>query len=218
MTYDVPVKLFSFHLLLLSILVLAPDIRRLLNVFVLNKTAEPSIQPPLGRRRRVIQFGIAAQLLLGAYFFWTAYSENNLAFFTRGSGAPRPALYGIWVIDKMTINGVERAPLVTDYDRWRRVVIQNTVAMNFWRMDDTTFGMPAQYDIEKRTITLSQGAGDQRKTVGTFSFQRPAPDRLILDGELSGKKIRMETHVSPRENFPLVNHGFTWVQELPFNR
>ena len=135
-----------------------------------------------------------------------------------GISAPRPALYGIWVIDRMTIDGVERAPLVTDYERWRRVVIQNAMGINFWRMDDTLSNMSAQYDMEKKMITITQSAGAERKTIGTFSFERPAPDRLILDGELSGKKIRLETHLFPRENFPLVNRGFTWVQELPFNR
>lgn len=218
MTYDVPVKLFAFHLVLLSLLVLAPDARRLLNLFVLNRTVEPSRHPPLGRRRRVIQFGVAVQILLGGYFFWTAYSANSQAWLSRGAGAPRPPLYGVWVIDKMTINGVERAPLVTDYDRWRRVVIQTGAAMNFWRMDDTTFGMPAQYDMATKTITLTQGAGAQAKTLGAFSFDQPAPDRLVLDGELNGKKIRMETRLFPRQRFPLVSRGFNWIQELPFNR
>ena len=205
-------------LALLSLVLLGPDIRRLLNVLVFNKTALPSTEPPLGRRRRVIQLGIAAQLLLGGYFFWAEYREDNLAFYTQGSGAPRHPLYGVWVIDKMTIDGVERAPLVTDYERWRRVVIQSGTSMSLWRMDDTTFANPAQYDMDKKVITLSQGAGPQRKTVGTFAFDRPAPDRLILDGELNGKKIRMETHLFPRENFLLVNRGFSWIQEFPFNR
>lgn len=218
MTYDVPVKLFSFHLILLSLVLLAPDMRRLLNVMVFNRTAHPSTEPPLGRRRRVIQIGIAIQLLLGGYFFWTSYSASNQGWYARGGGAPRPALYGVWVIDKMTINGVERAPLMTDYERWRRVVIQSSTTMNLWRMDDTTFSHAAQYDMEKKTITLTQGAPPQLKTMGTFVFERPAPDRLILDGELSGKKIRMETHLVPRESFLLVNRGFAWIQEFPFNR
>ena len=218
MTYDVPVKLFSFHLMLLSLLILAPDLRRLLNVLIFNRRAEPSTEPPLGRRRWAIRAGVAVQILLGVYFFWSSYTSSNQGYYTFGFGAPRPALYGIWVIDKMTINGVERAPLVTDYDRWRRVVIQTSSSINFWRMDDTTFGHSAQYNIEKKTITLTQGQGQAAKTIGTFVFDRPAPDRLILAGELSGKKIQMETHLFPRENFPLVNRGFNWIQELPFNR
>ena len=65
MTYDVPVKLFSFHLILLSLLLLAPDMRRLLNVTVFNKTAVPSTEPPLGRRRWAIRVSVALQILLG---------------------------------------------------------------------------------------------------------------------------------------------------------
>jgi hypothetical protein len=218
MTYDVPVKLFSFHLILLSIYILAPDIRRLLNVMVFNKTALPSSEPPLGRRQWAIRLGITLQLLLGVYFFWSQYTESKQSYYTFGSGAPKPALYGIWVIDKMTIDGVERAPLVTDYDRWRRVVIQSGTSLSFWRMDDTPFTQPAKYDMEKKTITITQGTGESAKTVGTFTFDRPAPDRLLLSGELNGRKLRMETHLFPREDFLLVKRGFNLVQELPFNR
>ena len=51
MTYDVPVKLFSFHLLLMSLFLLAPDTKRLLNVLLLNRPADVSVIPPLGARR-----------------------------------------------------------------------------------------------------------------------------------------------------------------------
>lgn len=38
MTYDVPVKLFAFHLILLSLVVMAPEVQRLFNLFVLNRS------------------------------------------------------------------------------------------------------------------------------------------------------------------------------------
>ena len=41
MTYDVPVKLFSFHLVLMSLFLIAPDASRLLNVLLLNRRADP---------------------------------------------------------------------------------------------------------------------------------------------------------------------------------
>jgi hypothetical protein len=158
MTYDVPVKLFSFHLVLMSIFVLAPEMKRLLNVLVFNRTAEPSAQLPLGATRRAILTGVVVQTVLGAYFFGSAYLTSSQRFYTFGDGAPRPPLYGVWVIDKMQINGIERLPLVTDYERWRRVVVQsagNQVFMAFWRMDDTFFQMPAIVDLKKQMITIS---------------------------------------------------------------
>ena len=166
----------------------------------------------------MIQAAIAAQILLGAFFLWRGYSNSVQSWYTFGAGAPRPPLYGIWVIDKMTINGIERAPLVTDYERWRRVVIQSPANVTFWRMDDTPLAMPARVDLAAKTVTFTQGQGDQRKTVGTLAIDQPSPDKLILDGTIGGKPIRMETHLFPRENFLLVSRGFNWIQEFPFNR
>jgi hypothetical protein len=220
MTYDVPVKLFSLHLVLMSLLILAPDIPRLLNVFVMNTPAPPSTQPSLGRRRRVVQAGIAAQILLGAFYVLGAYAGSVQSWRTFGGGAPKPPLYGIWVIDRMIIDGVERAPLVTDYGRWRRVVIQTANSVSFWRMDDTQFQLPAQVDASAKTMTITSAQAQPvaPKTIGSFALDRPAQDRLVFDGELNGQKIRMETHLFPREKFLLVSRGFNWIQEFPFNR
>ena len=49
MTYDFGLKLISFHLILMSLILLAPDFRRLSNVFFLDRAAGPSSHPPLFR-------------------------------------------------------------------------------------------------------------------------------------------------------------------------
>src|SRR4029077_1389650 len=42
MTSDVPVKLFSFQLVLMSLFLIAPEASRIANVLVFNRTADPS--------------------------------------------------------------------------------------------------------------------------------------------------------------------------------
>ena len=138
MTYDVPVKLFSFHL--------DPDVARsaragiprLLRVLVFNRRRR------LHRCSRRSAAGAAAiqvahrvQILFGGFLLWDAYSGARQSWATFGGGAPKSPLYGIWVIERMTIDGIERAPLVTDYERWRRVVFQSADGVTFRRMDDT---------------------------------------------------------------------------------
>ena len=100
MTYDVPVKLFSFHLILMSLFILAPDIPRLFRLFVLNQPASVPRCAPLGRRRRAIQAGIALQILFGVFFLWRGLQRRGAELATFGAGAPKPPLYGIWVIDR----------------------------------------------------------------------------------------------------------------------
>ena len=200
MTYDVPVKLFSFHLVLMSLVLLAPDVRRVCRAVFYH---------------RVKWLAATAQVVFGAYLVGVAlYGSAQQWKSPFGGGAPRPPLYGIWVIDRMTINGVERAPLVTDYERWRRVVIQNATSVTFWRMDDTAAHVPGRVDLDAKTITMTRPRA--RRVV--LAVKQPAEDRLILDGDLDGKKLHMETTYFDRSRFLLVNRGFNWIQELPFNR
>ena len=77
MTYDVPVKLFSFHLILMSLLILAPDVKRLANFFFLHRPAEPTQRTPIFASRRAQRIAAAC-----AAFLWLWIVGNNV--------------YGVW--------------------------------------------------------------------------------------------------------------------------
>ena len=223
MTYDVPVKLFSGQLIVMSLVLLAPEAKRLFSVLILNRSAGPSTQPTLGHSRRSRRLAIAAQTLVGAWIVGVAFSQGLQGMRTRGPWTPKPPLYGIWIVDKMSIDGVQRAPLVTDYDRWRRVVIQTGSGMSFQRMDDTFAPYGTKVDTAAKTIALTKAPvpGTQNATpppARQLAHQQPTSERLILDGEIDGRKVRMELQTYDRTNFRLVQTRFRWVQDLPFNR
>jgi hypothetical protein len=67
MTYDVPVKLFAFHLILLSCFLLAPDVPRLVRFLLLNRATAPSTQAQLFRGVRANRIALAAQIILGVW-------------------------------------------------------------------------------------------------------------------------------------------------------
>jgi hypothetical protein len=217
MTYDVPVKLFSFHLILIGLVLLAPEMRRLFQVLVFNRGTHPSTLPPLARGVVMRRALVAAQLVFGAVVIWQNYSQAIEDWKTRGAGAPKPPLYGIWNVEKMTIDGVERAPLLTDYPRWRRIVIQNSFAIMFQHMDETFTGFPATIDATAKTITIKKTPQDKTPE-GTFAFTELSPDALVLDGELSGHKMHLETKRFDHTRLLLLSRGFNWIQERPFNK
>ena len=227
MTYDVPVKLFSFHLILMGLVLLAPEMRRLTGVLVLNRAAGPSTMTPLVRNVKGRRALLALQLVFGAYVLGSSYVEERASWYRYGGGAPKPPLYGIWTIEKMTINGVERAPLVTDWERWRRIVIQFPTALSYQRMDGTLGGFPVKVDTATRTIAFTapptgppgSGAPPPPALKGRLTYEQPSPDVLILTGEdPAGRKLHLETRLFDRNKFLLVSRGFNWVQDRPFNR
>jgi len=228
MTYDVPVKLFSFHLILMSLFLLAPDVKRLLSVLVLNRTTPPSTRPPLARTPWVKWTLVAAQLLWGAYLIGYGLSGSIDGWYSRGGGAPKPPLYGIWIVDEMTLDGAARPPLLTDTERYRRLIVNNATSIVFERMDGSLISQPAKLDMAGKSMNLTAGAAPAPNaqpiaiplstSAGKFTFEQPDPATLVLDGELGGRKIRMRLAQFDLNKFLLLTRGFNWVQEYPFNR
>jgi hypothetical protein len=226
MTYDVPVKLFSLHLLAMSGLLILPDLRRLLSFFILKRVTEPPREGHLFRSLRAHRIALGLQVVFAAFVLWGGYQGGKAGAAARLNG-PKPPLYGIWNIDRMMIDGVERAPLLTDYDRWRRMVVQFPGSIQFQRMNDTWAGFAATTDLTAKTIVFTTFANPQaaaqnpanaeRKEIGRFTIEQPTPERMILAGTLSGKTFRMETSYFDPETFRLKAATFKWIQDRPWN-
>ena len=214
MTYDVPVKLFSFHLIVMSLVLLAPEMRRLLRVIVMNKPADASKQPPLFQRRRLMHAALVVQLVFGAYIVGMNYFRASESWSRFGPGAPKSPLYGIWNVSAMKVDGVERPPLITDYGRWRRLLFSSPTNMSFQRMDETFQGFGTKIDMAAKTLVLTTGD----KESGRFRIEQMDGGRMILDGEMDGRKLYFDLRHYDRTNFLLVTRGFNWIQERPFNR
>jgi hypothetical protein len=216
MTYDVPVKLLSFHLILLSLFLLAPEFQRLADFFFSNRTVRPSTQPQLFTKPRANSIAFAAQIVLGVWLLGTAVYGGWTDWHTYGGGRPKSPLFGIWDVDELSIDGQLRSPLLIDYDRWRRAVFDHPDDMAFQRMDDSFAHYGASINAGDKTMVLTKRSDKGWKA--NFTFQRTAEDRLILDGSMDSHKIHMRLQLADRSKFMLVSRRFHWIQEYPFNR
>lgn len=215
MTYDVPVKLFSFHLLLMALFLLAPESQRLLDFFLHNRAVASSTQPQLFSTPRGNRIALMAQIIFGMWMVGVSVYGAWSGWHTYGNGQPKSPLYGIWNVDDLSIDGQLRSPLVIDYDRWRRAVFDFPDGMAFQRMDDSFAYYGASINTKDRTLALTKYSDQNWKA--SFTFQRPAEDQLILDGAMDSHKIHMQLRMMDRSKFLLLNRGFHWVQEYPFN-
>lgn len=216
MTYDVPVKLFSFHLIMMCLFLLAPHFGRLANVFFLNRNAEPRTEPALFRSRRANRVALAAQVLFGVFLAGMNMYADVTSWSIYGGGRPKAALYGIWDVAQMTVDGQLRAPLATDRERWRRAIFDFPTRVTFERPDDSFMGYGCAIDTKNHTLALTKDA--DKKWKANFTFARTGRDRLTLGGEMDGHKVYMQLELVDRDKFLLVNRGFHWIQEYPFNR
>lgn len=209
MSYDVPVKVLSMHLLLLSLILLAPQAGRLADVLVRQRPSQPTTQPPLFEDARSNRVASAVVVLLGVWVLVGCLAEGVTAWRDYGGGREKPELYGIWEIDRFTAGGRDVPPLVTDAKRWQRVVFDDAGVLTYQLMDGTLVDEPIAWDGTSRTITLPARQE-------TLRYVRSSPDRLQLDGVLAGQQVSMSLQRRDPDSFELRSRGFHWVQEYPY--
>ncbi|WP_280447546.1 DoxX family protein [Nocardia cyriacigeorgica] len=222
MTFDVPVKLFSLHMLLLSLALLAPESRRLATVMFSGRAVAPSTGSPLFGTARANRAALILQVLLGLWLLVTTALEGWDAWHAYGSARPRSPLYGIWNVAEYSVAGQSVPPLLTEPNpfadptaaRLRRIVFDTVDGVHLQGMDDRLTWVPAEVDHERHTITLFRDPAGQWQ-LGSFTYEQPAPGRLILDGTLGIRKVRMVLDEIPLERFALIERGFHWTQQAP---
>ncbi|HWM94882.1 MAG TPA: hypothetical protein VN493_29275 [Thermoanaerobaculia bacterium] len=217
-SYDVPVKLFSSHLLLMAVFLVLPDLKRIANLLMLNRPAPTAGLRPLlaGRRARraALVFQTAFVLLLTGTALYQAYD----ALVQYGDSAPKPKLYGIWEMEELAVDGAARPLLITDKTLWRRIVFEwpGTIGVQYMHETDVRY-YGLKVDPGPHTFLLEPYGEDAGKKMA-ISYELVQPDVLALDGEIDGKKIRARLRRMDDSRFPLISRGFHWINEWPLNR
>lgn len=227
MFYDVNVKGFSFHLILLAVFLLAPDARRLLNFFFLGRAAEPASRHLLFRSPRANRMALVVQVLLGLLFLGAGLRSTSLRRMTEAGGVPKPLLYGIWEVQDFSLDGHLRPPLTTDTARWRRVVFENVhpwarrqiVTFQNGRFANSeemhVYGMDDAEDYNDTGIAIVNAAtnaielfrDDLNKKPELLSFSEPSPGQLVLEGVVNGHKVHALLRLYDISNFYLVTRS-----------
>jgi hypothetical protein len=216
MTYDVPVKLFSLHMILMAAFLLIPYRSRLARLCRDNCAIPFAEMSSLSINARANRHATKVQIVLGLLLFVSTLLSVRQNWSKWGGENHRSPLYGIWNIDLMSIDGRVRAPLLTDYDRWRRVAFDVPDFTSFQRMDDSFTQFNTQVNSSRSKLILNK-VGD-RNWKGELSIKRLGADRMTLDGLMGQHRVQMELSLMDRNKFVLVNRGFHWIQDQGFNR
>jgi uncharacterized membrane protein YphA (DoxX/SURF4 family) len=216
-SYDVPVKLYSTHLLLMAAFLAAHDLHRLANVLVLNRPAEPAVDRPLFRRKWLHYGTKALAVLFVAYLTVTGlqFSYKQRQDYSEAEAAKSP-LYGLWNVEEMMVDGKVRPPLVTDRDRWRRAMFTGGNRMSFQLMSDSRARYNVEIDRKKRTLAFTKR--DDPNWKSTLAYNRPEPKLLVMQGTFDGHQVRARLRQEEIPKFLLMTRGFHWINERPFNR
>jgi hypothetical protein len=214
-SYDVPVKLYSLHLLAMAVFILLPETPRLVAFFLFNRpVAFPPasglfLRPGLNTASRRLG-GVYVGLMV-LYFLGTGIQGYRAG----GDGAPRTYLYGIYEVSSFVRNGDTLPPLATDSVRWRRMVFSQYSAAPF-AMNDSVVRYDYETDTTAHTVTLVSRVDSTLRYL--LAFERPDSGHLVLSGAWLGDSIHVHLVRRDEKDFLLLNRGFHWINEEPYNR
>ncbi|HYN20821.1 MAG TPA: hypothetical protein VE078_07675 [Thermoanaerobaculia bacterium] len=216
MSYDVSVKIPSLHLLVMSLILLAPDLTRLANVFLFNRRAEPAAEAPLFARKWLHRIPHVLLFLFGLYAIRSDFADAAQRY--KRFHPPRPPLYGIWNVEKLTLDGRD-VPLYSDPERWRRVRFQVPGAISIELMTGSGKSYPLGLDMARKRMRLGTYRKDSEGNLvqdaqpqkgpgwqAELTFAEPQPGVLILDGRLEGRQTR-----ATLRKMALIGNNFGWL-------
>ena len=199
LTFDIGVKLVTAHLIGLAVILLVPAIR-----LKTDTTLEV-------RLKADTTIGRLLPLALGVYLLATQAWINWSFWQVGGGGQPKSVLYGIWDVERLTVDGQARPAESNDYDRrWRRVIFDSPDVVVFQRTDDSFARYGVSIDAATGTLALRKGAS--RTWTSRFTYDRASDGRLGLDGAMDGHRIQADLRRMDPSAFPLLNSGFRWVR------
>lgn len=224
LAYDIPVKLFSLHLLACSVLLLACDAPRLAALFLRNRAVGPStlFDPPVdsarARRARAVAKAVLAVLWL-ALPAWQARAYHDRLVHPAPA---HPLAAGLHDVRTFVRNGDTLPPLAGDPRRWRDVAIDGAASgsvgatdARFWMRYGRGYFRYAA-DTARRTLVAWRTSFRQDSVPLFTARYAPLPGGATrLSFRFAGDTLDVELVPSARR-FALETRPFHWLSE--YNR
>ncbi len=215
--FDVPVKLVSTALVVMSIYLLMQEKTRLINFFFRNKVAQPeNVSIKRFRNKRLnLSMDILKYLVIAFVLFKNIYdAADGMKLY--GEAAPKPPLYGIYNVKTFVRNHDTIAPLLTDTTRWRNLIVNYPGFVTVKMTSDKQLGFAFRPDTIAKKIVMFSYADTTKKSNLAYSFI--GSDSLILKGKFAEDSVFITMKKFDVNKFLLVNRGFHFINEYPLNR
>ena len=223
--FDVPVKLYAAHLLLMSLVVIVPDMRALVGFFWRHRATAPTVPwAPWGRRTiRLLHVTlelenliVAVVLLLVAGFASLKLGQGVLN--QRVSMLHPAPLTGQWHVDSATLNGQPKPFLTGDGLPMTDIFLEPSGRTML--RDSATVLWRAGVHVDDKDHTLILGSAGLDHPI-VYAIAQPDPAHLVLTPngkDNKGDAVLTLTRVPLPTHYPLLDRGFHWVNEWGLER
>lgn len=211
--YDVRVKMFAIHLLLMTILLMSSHFKRMINFFLLNKATNPFIENSLFTDIRYKKIGYFIKGAILLYFTISCFIHLKERIHSQKKN-DYPSLTRFHEINTHTING-ETIP-ETDERRWHTISINGNSYIPQHLSIKGASRYPKRYsytaDTSQNTMSIiSMNSPDSLD----FKYEDLGKGAFNFIGTSSGgDTIRLFTKSKSMDNYRLSSNKIKWITDL----
>ncbi|MGE0494498.1 MAG: hypothetical protein AB7S38_35135 [Vulcanimicrobiota bacterium] len=212
--YDVPVKLYSFHLLFFALVLAAPDGGRLLALFVTNKPVPARDQGVFCASSPKLRRACLVVKALFVPLFFAQMIGGTVSYLQGRQEALENPLRGVYQVESYVVVNPQSSG--TDAKDWLRVGLTPSSSLTILRADGSTSRLRMRLDMENSKLKLYE-RGAPEPDEYALQFALSDENQLQIEGEFEGRQIVVQLRRDDRESL-LNSRGFHWINETPFNR
>lgn len=208
--YDVPVKIFSAHIVLLCVFILSYDWKTLYNFFVRHRTEKLDYNK-LRVKKRWMQVSlqvIKLLLITGILYMnisglWSTLTETVVP------------MEGAYTVKNFVVNNDTLSAGMRNKDSivWNKMYIEYKDWVSIRYNSETTLWKNIEVDTVKKTFTLKNTDSSQYALLH-YKLQT---DTLLLSGIIMKDSASILFIRKQKKDYSLSNRGFRWVNSYPPN-
>jgi uncharacterized membrane protein YphA (DoxX/SURF4 family) len=203
--FDISVKLYSMFLILLCLILLIPESKRLFHFFFSRKPVSlEKWKPEFSKRNSRILLVVKTMIIIAILL-----DPLSLYIRTRNFNddlAPRPALHGAYDVTLFVKNSDTLLPLLTDTKRWKRIFIHRRGYLITQLMNDEMSDYNLYVDTTRKKLMM-ENANER----SYLNYTMKNDSILLVDGNFFGDTLNLELKKIDLKKLPLLQNEFHWT-------
>ncbi len=213
--FDIPVKIYSSFLVLLSLILLSPYYKRLFGVLFSNRFVNTLDETPVFKKQWQHRLAFLLKYGLVIYVCGINFYQNYQQQFLYGELAPQPPLYGIYETQTCFKNRDSIYPFA-DTSTWKRMVFNKTGFTNVLKYNDKKLRLTCEIDSVKQQIQFKDRSDSTLQYL--LNYKRLNDSMYRFSGIFNKDTFSWTSLRKTRNDFLIYKRGFNWINEAPFNR
>jgi len=213
--FDVPVKILSTALVVMCLFILAKDLDRFINFFILNREVRPASLSPFTFKSKTLSLTtkIFKYVFLGYLICTYTLSAAHRAI--QDKNTQHVNLLGYYTVSSIKLNGKSLQRNSSNLLQWRKVVISNdSVRISLEGDKHLIYAYNINID-DNKLIWFAIGA---QEPTCVFVYKQTNKYDLLIQGKFDNQYISVNLQHKNRVVTPLMSRNFHWVSDTPYNR